>query len=373
MSKRDYYEVLGLNRNSSKNDIKKAYRKLAMQYHPDKNPSDKEAEAKFKEASEAAEILLNDQKRQTYDQFGHAGVSGQGGFSSTHDFSDLGDIFGDIFGDFMGGGRRSRQRKRSGGSPGDDLQTSLEVSFEEAAAGKEKTISLTKYTTCRSCHGSGGKDGARPINCNVCHGHGEVRRQQGFFTVSSTCHKCHGSGQMVSAPCGQCHGHGRTKKNVELSVKVPAGIDHGQQLKLINEGDAGTMNGPKGDLYVQIHVRPHDIFNREGPDVHCIIPVSFSQAALGAQIEVPTLTGKVSVNIPEGTQSGKKMRLKSKGMERLGAGTYGDQILTIHVETPIGISSKQRELFEYLAKFDGQDTCHPMKQGLFDKVKSLFG
>ena len=372
MSKRDYYEVLGLNRNSSKDDIKKAYRTLAMKYHPDKNPGDEGAEAKFKEASEAAEILLNDQKKQAYDQFGHAGVSGQGGFSSSQDF-DLGDIFGDIFGDLMGGGRRSRRRRYSGGSPGNDLQMALEVSFEEAASGKEKPISLTKHTSCRSCHGTGGKDGASPINCNVCHGLGEVRRQQGFFTVSSTCHKCHGSGQMVSSPCSRCQGAGRTKKNVELSVKVPPGIDHGQRLKLRNEGDAGMMKGPNGDLYVEIHIRPHDIFLRDGPDVHCIIPVSFSQAALGAQMEVPTLTGKVSVSIPEGTQSGKKMRLKGKGIERLGAGTYGDQILTIHVETPIRLSSKQRELFGQLSQLDGQNICHPMKQGLFDKVKGIFG
>ena len=373
MSKRDYYEVLGLNCDSSKNDIKKSYRTLAMKYHPDKNPGDKSAEAKFKEASEAAEVLLNDQKKQAYDQFGHAGVNGQGGFSSTHDFGDLSDIFGDIFGDFMGGGRRSRRRRHAGGSPGNDLQMALEVSFEEAASGKEKTISLTKYTSCGPCSGTGGKDGARPINCNTCHGLGEVRRQQGFFTVSSTCHKCHGSGQMVSIPCGRCHGAGRTRKKVDLSVNIPPGIDHRQRLKLRDEGDVGMMNGPNGDLYVEIHVRPHEIFQREGPDVHCIIPVSFSQAALGAQIEVPTLTGKVSVTVPSGTQSGKKMRLKSKGMERLGAGTYGDQILTIHVETPVKLSSQQREIFGHLAQFDGQNTCHPMKQGLFEKVKGLFG
>ena len=373
MNKRDYYEVLGVGHNSSKDDIKKAYRKLAIKYHPDKNPGNKEAEAKFKEASEAAEVLLSPQKKQAYDQFGHAGVNNQGGgFSHSHDFSDLGDIFSDIFGDFMGGGR-SRQRRRSTGTPGNDLQMILEVSFEEAASGKEKVISLKKHTRCHPCQGSGGKDGARPINCNVCQGHGEIRRQQGFFTVASTCHKCHGSGQMVSVPCRNCSGTGRNKKNVELSVEVPPGIDQGQRLKLRGEGDAGAMNGPSGDLYVEIHIQAHKLFHRDGPDVHCMIPVSFSQAALGTQIEVPTLTGKVSVSIPEGIQSGKKMRLKGKGIERLGAGTYGDQILTIHVETPTNLSAEQKEIFGRLSKIDGQDYCHPMKKGLFNKVKDLFG
>ena len=375
MSKRDYYEVLGLDRKASKDDIKKSYRKLAMKYHPDKNAGDANAEAKFKEASEAAEVLLSDEKRQAYNQFGHAGVSGQGrgfeGFSSSHDFSNLSDIFGDIFGDFMGGGH-SRRRRSSGGRPGDDLQMSLRVSFEEAAFGVEKKISLTKQATCPQCRGSGGKEGAGPIDCDMCHGHGEVRRQQGFFTVSSTCPKCHGQGRMVSIACPSCRGQGRTKKNTQISVKVPAGIDSGQRLKLSGEGNAGIMNGPSGSLYVEIHLEKHDIFERDGHDVYCTVPVSFSQAALGAQVEVPTLTGKVAVGIPQGVQSGRKMRLKSKGIERLGGYGYGDQILTIHVETPTSITSEQRELFKRLAQLNDHGTSHPMGKGFFDKVKELF-
>ena len=376
MSKRDYYDILGLSRSASKDDIKKNYRKLAMRYHPDKNPGDTTAETKFKEASEAAEVLLNDQKRQAYDQFGHAGVSasggrhgGAGGFSQ--DFPDLGDIFGDLFGDFMGRGR-SRRRGHSGGAPGNDLEMPLDISFEEAAFGKEKELSLPRYTSCRPCGGTGGKDGARPINCDMCRGHGEIRRQQGFFTVTAPCSKCHGTGHMVSVPCPSCHGRGRLKKTVNLSVKVPAGIDTDQRLKLSGEGDAGEMNGPHGDLFVRIRVREHSIFERDGEDVHCTVPVSFSQAALGAQVEVPTLTGKVSVNIPRGVQSGKKMRLKSKGIERLSASGYGDQIVTIHVETPTDLSKRQRDIFEELARLDGHQASHPMSKGFLDKVRELF-
>ena len=371
MAKRDYYDVLGLGRGASKDEVKKAYRKLAMKHHPDKNPGDSAAEAKFKEASEAAEVLLDDAKRKSYDQFGHDGVNFQGGGGFGSQEFDLGDIFGDIFGDFMGGGR-SRRSRRSGGSPGSDIQTLLEVSFEEAAFGCEKKISLTKYATCRSCRGSGGRDGMGSVHCDMCGGRGDIRRQQGFFTVSQTCPKCHGSGQMVSNPCTVCHGNGRAKRKVDLSVKVPAGINSGQSLKLTDEGEAGTMNGPNGDLYVEVRMRGHEIFQRDGFDVHCTVPVSFSQAALGTEVEVPTLMGKVSVNIPEGVQSGKKMRLKSKGIERLGGHGYGDQILTVHVETPTSLNSEQREIFARLAKLEGQDGSHPMGQGFFDKVKQLF-
>ena len=374
MSKRDYYDILGLDRQASKNDIKKAYRKLAVKYHPDKNPGDTQAESRFKEASEAADVLLNDEKRGAYDRFGHAGVSGAGqgggGFGGSYDFSDLGDIFGDIFGDFMGGGRS--RRRHSGGHPGDDLQMIYDVSFEEAAFGCKKELSLKKQASCRSCRGTGGQDGARPVDCSLCHGRGEVRRQQGFFTVSTTCSQCGGSGRMVSIPCRHCHGKGRSRKAVKLSVTIPPGIDTGQRLKLSGEGDAGTMNGPHGDLYLEIRVRGHNIFERDGPDIYCTIPVSFSQAALGAEVEVPTLTGKVSVTIPEGTQSGKKMRLKSKGIERLGGAGYGDQILNIHVETPVKITSEQKKIFKQLSKLDGQRTTHPMGRGFFDKMKDLF-
>ncbi len=377
MAKRDYYDILGVAKNSSKDEIKKAYRKEALKHHPDRNPNNPEAEAKFKEASEAAEVLLDQEKRSRYDQFGHAGVNGQtggfggGGFSG--DFGDLGDIFGDMFGDMFGGGGGGRRtRRRSGGKPGNDLQVSLSVSFEEAAFGAEKTISINKLVACGDCRGSGAKDGATPSTCDVCQGHGEVRRQQGFFTVATACPKCHGTGQMITDPCGTCRGEGRKSKKVDLAVRVPAGIDIGQRLKLGNEGDAGTMGAPSGDLYVVIDIKSHEIFERDGFDVHCIVPISFSQAALGASIEVPTLDGKVEVNLPEGTQSGRKMRLRGKGIQKLGGYGVGDQILTIHVETPTKLSEDQREIFEKLAHIEGSHHSNPMSRGFFDKVKELF-
>ncbi len=374
MSKRDYYEVLGVDRGASKDVVKKAYRKLAMKYHPDRNPGDQGAETKFKEASIAAEILLDDEKRSRYDQFGHAGVDGQSGFGGgfqSGDFGDLGDIFGDLFGDVFGGGRR-RGGRRSRGRPGNDLQMNLVVSFEEAAFGIEKTISLNRHAECGDCQGTGGKNGSQPQNCGACHGTGEIRRQQGFFTVATTCPKCHGSGQMITDPCNSCHGEGRKRKKTDLAVKVPGGIDVGQRLKLSGEGDAGTQGAPNGDLYVVIQVEEHGIFERDEFDIHCTIPISFSQAALGCEIEVPTLDGRVEVSIPAGTQSGKKMRLKGKGVQRLGGYGIGDQILTIHVETPSKLTSEQKELFKRLAELEGEANCNPMSRGFFDKVRELF-
>lgn len=374
MSKRDYYDILGVSKTSSKDEIKKAYRKLALKYHPDRNPDDAEAEAKFKEASVAAEILLDEDKRRKYDQFGHAGVDGSGGgFGGGFEgFSgDFGDIFGDIFGDFFGGGGRGgRSRSRARG--GRDLQLGIKVPFEEAAFGTEKTVSIHKNISCTDCSGSGVAKGKQPTTCDLCGGAGEVRRQQGFFTVSSSCPKCSGSGQIITDPCQKCHGHGVTKKNVELSVKVPAGIDVGQRLKLSNEGDAGAFGGPPGDLYILIDVEKHDFFTRDEFDVLCQVPISFSQAALGADVEVPTLEGKVSVKIPAGSQSGKKMRLKNKGITRLGGYGRGDQILSIQVETPTKLSSEQREVFEKLSKLEAESNSNPMSRGFFDKVKDLF-
>lgn len=377
-AKRDYYEVLGVTKASTKDEIKKAYRKLAMQYHPDKNPGNTEAEAKFKEASEAAEVLLDEGKKARYDQFGHAGMNGAGGGAGGFgaggfqgDFGDFGDIFGDIFGDMLGGrgGRRGGGR-RSSGRPGDDLQMGIDLEFTEAAFGVEKTISINKNVKCETCDGSGAKAGSSPTTCDYCHGHGEVRRQQGFFTVSSTCPKCNGSGQMIKDPCGKCHGQGKYKKKVDLQVKVPAGIDQGQRLKLSNEGDAGSNGGPNGDLYVVINILPHKIFERDEFDVHCTVPISFSQAALGTEIEVPTLSGKVALKIPAGTQGGVKMRLKGKGIKRLGGYGEGDQIVSIHVETPTKLSGEQKEIFQRLSELD--DSSNPMSRGFFDKVKDLF-
>ncbi|MBC98468.1 MAG: molecular chaperone DnaJ [Halobacteriovoraceae bacterium] len=378
MSKRDYYDVLGVAKGASKDEIKKAYRKLALKYHPDRNPDDKEAEVKFKEASEAAEVLLDENKKARYDQFGHAGVDGQaggfggGGFGAGGDFGDLGDIFGDIFGDILGGGRRGGGRRRHRGTPGNDLQMTLDVSFEEAAFGVEKNISLTRYVECETCDGSGAQNGSQPSTCDMCNGMGEVRRQQGFFTVATTCPKCQGSGQMITDPCGSCSGQGRKRKKVDLAVKVPEGIDTNQRLKLSGEGDAGTQGAPDGDLYVVINVQPHSIFERDGFNLHCTVPISFTQAALGDEVEVPTLDGRVSVTIAEGTQSGKKMRLKGKGIQRLGAYGHGDLILTIHVETPTKLNGEQKDLLRKLGEIRGDHKSHPMSRGFFDKVKDLF-
>jgi len=355
MSKRDYYEILGIQKTANKDEIKKAYRKLAMKYHPDRNPDNAQAEAKFKEASEAAEILLNDEKRGRYDQFGHAGVDGQSGFGAggfSGDFGDLGDIFGDLFGDVFGGGSRRGRGGRSRARRGEDLQMALNISFEEAAFGIEKEVSIVRNLL---------KEGTTPTTCTTCNGHGEIRRQQGFFTIAQPCPYCHGTGEVAE----------RIKKKVNLSVKVPAGIDNGQRLKLSQEGDVGSHGGPNGDLYVQIRIQEHEFFERDGFDVHCEVPITFSQAALGAEVEVPTLTGKVSMNIPTGTQSGRRMRLKAKGIQRLGGYGQGDQIITIVVETPTKLSEEQREIFGRLAELE-QTSTNPMSQGFFNKVREFF-
>ncbi|MAX65616.1 MAG: molecular chaperone DnaJ [Bacteriovoracaceae bacterium] len=358
MSKRDYYEILGIQKNATKDEIKKAYRKLAMKYHPDRNPDDAQAETKFKEASEAAEILLDENKRSRYDQFGHAGVDGQsgfgqGGFGAGGDFGDLGDIFGDLFGDMFGGGARGRRGGgRSRARRGDDMQLSLDISFEEAAFGCEKEVSLVRHVV---------KEGTTPKTCTTCNGHGEIRRQQGFFTIAQPCPHCQGTGEIAE----------RVKKKVSLSVKVPAGIDHGQRLKLSQEGDVGTHGGPNGDLYVQVRISQHEFFERDGFDVHCEVPITFSQAALGAEVEVPTLSGKVSLNVPAGVQSHKKMRLKGKGIQRLGGYGSGDQIITIVVETPTKLSDEQRQIFQQLAECE-QTNTNPLSRGFFEKVREFF-
>ena len=377
-TKRDLYEVLGVARTASKEEIKKAYRKLAMQHHPDKNAGNKESEALFKEASHAADVLLDDQKRKMYDQFGHDGAQmgggGPGGFGGgfSGDFGDLGEIFGDIFGDILGGGRARGGGRRGGRRvvAGDDLQTEMTVTFEEAAFGVEKEIQVTRSALCETCHGTGAKKGSGPVTCDMCQGHGEIRRQQGFFTIAQPCPKCHGQGQMIKDPCETCHGRGRTKKREKLSVKVPAGIDEGQRLKLSGQGDSGMNGGPAGDLYVLINIQEHEFFRREDYDVHCEVPISFSQAALGCEIEVPTLGGRVSMKIPEGTQAGQKMKLRNKGITKLGGYGFGDQIISIHVETPTKLNKEQREIFARLA--ETEQNTNPMTKGFFERVRELF-
>ena len=377
MSKKDYYDTLGISTSASKDEIKKSYRKLAMKYHPDRNPNNSDAEARFKEASEAANVLLDDDKRGRYDQFGHAGVDeqggmggpsgGPGGFSGFGDFSDL---FSSIFEEFSGGGGRRRHRS-SRAQMGHDIETSIRITFKEAAFGVEKVINIQRKVLCSTCHGSGAKAGTSPQSCRHCGGHGAVRRQQGFLTMETTCPICHGSGEVIVDKCVPCRGEGRTRDSSSLKVEIPAGIDEEQRIKLPNQGESGLYGGPSGDLYVRINVVPHDFFQRDGFNVHCKVPISFSQAALGAEIEVPTLSGGVSFKIPPGTQSEKKMQLKKKGITRLGSYGQGDQILHIHVETPTQLNNKQKELFFQLASLEHK-RCNPMVKGFFDRVKDIF-
>lgn len=354
-AKKDYYQVLSVAKGASKEEIKKAYRKLAMQHHPDRNPNNPKAEALFKEASEAAEVLLNDEKRARYDQFGHAGVDGMsggagGGFRGG-DFGDLGDIFGDIFGEFMGGGQQGRGgRRRSQGRKGDDLEVEVSVTFSEAAFGIEKEISFVKDVL---------KEGTSAKTCQACGGQGEIRKQQGFFIMAQTCYQCGGVGEVVQT----------TKKKTSLSVKIPAGIDDGQRLRVSGEGQPGVKGGPEGDLYVHVQVQSHELFKRDQQDVYCDVPISFSQAALGAEIEVPTLSGKVKLVVKPGTQSGQRQRLKGKGIARLDGRGIGDQIITLILETPVDLTPEQRELF---VKLQESEQKQPIAKGFFDKVKELF-
>jgi molecular chaperone DnaJ len=368
--KRDYYEVLEVHRNASETEIKKAYRKLAIKYHPDKNPGNKEAEESFKEVSEAYEVLSDPQKRAQYDQFGHAGLGG-GGFSGAgFGFgagTPFGDIFGDIFGDLFGGGRQQRGRGRRG----DDLLYNLEISFEEAAFGVESRIEVPYNKRCGACGGSGAKPGTEPKVCPTCRGAGQVRFQQGYFSVSRTCNHCNGEGRIIDSPCGACRGSGSVRDTKTMSVKIPAGVETGNRLKLSGEGGQGTKGGVNGDLYVSISVKPHPVFNRDNNDVICEIPISFVQAALGAEIPVPTLDGKMNLKVPEGTQSGKVFRLRDKGIPVLQGYGRGDQLVIIKVETPVNLNKKQREMLEEFAKISGEE-IHPMKKNFFDKVVDLF-
>jgi molecular chaperone DnaJ len=374
MAKRDYYEVLGLNRDASEDDIKKAYRKLAMKHHPDRNPDNPKAEESFKEAKEAYEMLSDDQKRGAYDQYGHAGVDpsagpGPGG-QGFGNFSDaFGDIFGDIFGGAAGaGGRRSNVYR------GADLRYNMEISLEDAARGSETKIRIPVMSECETCHGSGARPGTQPVTCTTCSGHGQVRMQQGFFSVQQTCPKCHGSGKMVKEPCPTCQGGGRVKQHKTLAVKIPAGVDEGDRIRLSGEGEAGVNGGPPGDLYVVVHLKPHNIFQREGSNLHCEMPISFTTAALGGEIEIPTLDGHAKMKIPAETQTGAVFRLRGKGIKPLRGSDNGDLMCHVIVETPVKLTDRQRELLQELETINQQDSGKhsPRNKSWMDKVKDFF-
>lgn len=369
MSKRCYYEVLEVSKTASDGEIKKAYRKLAMRYHPDRNPDNKEAEEKFKEASEAYEILSDAQKRQAYDQFGHAGVDGQagaGGFGGGG-FADFGDIFGDIFGGF-GGGHRGPQ-------PGNDLQYELEISLEDAVYGTTVDVRIPTKEICDACDGSGAEPGSSVETCPTCHGTGQVRVQQGFFAVSRTCPNCHGSGKLIKTPCRKCRGEGYTHSNKTLSVKIPAGVDNGDRIRLQGEGEAGEPGAPHGDLYVRIRVKQHKIFERDGNTLYCEMPLSFATATLGGSIEVPTLNGKASLKIPSGTQSGQRFKLSGKGVKSVRSSRVGDLIVQVLLETPVNLTTEQKELLEaFDASLKGEHSHKhsPKSHSFFDSVKAFF-
>ena len=373
-TKRDYYEVLGVARGASDDDLKKAYRRLAIQLHPDRNPGNKQAEERFKEVNEAYQVLSDPERRSQYDRFGHSafqGPQGQGPFGG-FDFSQgFEEVFSDIFGDFFGTGRgRARSRSRRG----DDLRYDLEVEFEEAARGTEKVVRFQRLTLCEACNGTrarGGSTGAR--QCPNCRGTGQVRTQQGFFSISTTCSQCHGEGTIISDPCPKCQGQGRLRRQESLSVRIPPGVDNGSRLKLRGEGEAGYGGGTPGDLYVIIHVKEHSLFVRQENHIVIEVPISFPQAALGCEIEVPTLEGKVNLKVPSGTQSGKVLRLKGKGIIDLHGYGRGDQLIRVVVETPRSLTSRQRELLEEFAKLDGKAVNHPLSKGFVDQIKKMFG
>lgn len=374
MSKRDYYEVLGVSKSVNEADLKKAYRRLAMKYHPDRNPDDKTAEGKFKEVKEAYSVLSNSEKRATYDQFGHAafenGGMGAGGGGFSGDAGGFGDIFGDMFGDiFGGGGGRQRQRR------GADLRYDLELSLEDAVRGTEVNITVPRMSDCGTCSGSGSKPGTSPKTCTTCNGVGQVRMQQGFFSVQQTCPQCQGKGKQITDPCGTCHGQGRVRENKKLSVKIPAGVDVGDQIRLSGEGESAGNGGVNGDLYVSVSLKRHPIFERDGVDLHCSVPVSYTTLALGGELEIPTLNGRAKLKIPAGTQSGKRFRLRGKGVKNVrNAGFVGDLYCEVHVETPVNLTKRQRELLQELDEsiHDGGSKHSPKESSWADKIKSFF-
>ena len=376
MSKRDYYEVLGLAKNCSEEEIKKAYRKLAMKHHPDRNNGDdsKKAEERFKEAKEAYEMLSDPQKRAAYDQYGHAGVDPNlGGRGGAEGFGGFAEAFGDIFGDIFGANGRGR-----GGQQvyrGSDLSYAMEITLEEAAHGKETQIRIPAWDACETCKGSGAKPGTSPITCTTCHGSGAVQMRQGFFSIQQTCPTCHGSGKIIPEPCVTCHGQGRIKKNKTLEVKIPAGINEGMRIRSSGNGEPGPNGGPNGDLYIEIRIKQHDIFERDGDDLHCTVPVGITTAALGASIEVPTLGGKAEIDLPEGTQHGKTFRLRGKGIKGVRSSYPGDLLCEVVVETPVRLTDRQKDILKELEEINKKDGSrhNPRAKSFMDKVREFFG
>jgi molecular chaperone DnaJ len=377
-TKKDYYDLLGVPKGASADELKKAYRNMAKKYHPDTNPNNKESEEKFKEINEAYEVLSDPQKKAAYDQFGHAGIGAGappgGGFRGGFRPQDVGgadfdDMFGDVFNNFFGG--QGGGRARSQAQEGEDLRHDVTLSFEEAAFGVSKEVKIRKLTTCETCHGSGAKAGSGKVTCNTCHGTGQVRTSQGFFTVARTCPRCGGKGEIPGSPCTTCRGQGRVEREKTISVKIPAGVDEGSRLRVRGEGEAGLNGGPSGDLYVFLHVEPHEFFNREGGDLHCEIPISFVKASLGTELEVPTLEGAVNMKIPAGTQSGKVFRLKGKGLKNPGDSSVGDLLVTILVETPTDLNAKQKKMLEEFEAASTEANTPAIGKFMF-KMKQLF-
>jgi len=371
MSKRDFYEVLGCDRSAGEGELKSAFRKLAMKFHPDRNPGDDEAEHKFKEINEAYDALRDPQRRAAYDQFGHAAFDGAaGGHGFGNDFtSSMSSIFDDLFGDFMGGGRG---RGRGGRGRGADLRYNMEITLEESFSGKAAQIRVPTSITCETCSGSGAKAGTSPIACTTCGGAGRVRASQGFFAIERTCPHCQGRGEVIEDPCGDCAGAGRVTRERNLSVNIPSGVEDGTRIRLAGEGEAGVQGGPAGDLYIFLSVKPHEIFQRDGADLFCRVPISITTAALGGDLEVPTLEGgRSKVKVPAGTQTGKQFRLKTKGMPILRSPQYGDLYIQTVVETPVNLSRRQRELLEEFEK-DSSENTNPESSGFFAKVKEFW-
>lgn len=374
MAKRDYYEVLGIAKGTSEDDIKKAYRKLAMKYHPDRNPDDPTAEDKFKEASEAYEVLSDAQKRSAYDRMGHAafeggrsaGGGGFGGFGGGGDFQDIFSQFSDIFGrQGGGGGQQSRQRR------GADLRYVMELTLEEAVRGVKKTVTFTAPASCEACDGKGSKNPENVQTCPTCRGAGQIRMQQGFFSVNQTCHTCHGRGKVIKDPCNVCHGSGVTDRSRTLEVSIPAGVDSGQRVRITGEGEAGGAGAQNGDLYVEVVVREHAVFQRDGADLYMDVPISFADAALGKEVEVPTMDGRISLKVPEGTQTGRLFRVRGKGVKPVQSSMVGDLICRIVVETPVNLTARQKELLRELQTSMDDDTSQsPKKKSFFDKLFS---